>query len=385
MLFRAAALCSFVLSTAVFAGCTGLEKSENPLSPTVAGPIPGVNIGPPVPLDPKDGRNIEVGNQPITLTVTNAETNGVRPLSYRFEVAVDVNFTTRVFVRDGVAPGGNGQTSLRLSDALETGRTYYWRARAGDGANTGIYSGLAHFNVFTPIVISKPGPIRPINNVQLSDGTPSFQFANAPRQGPVGPFVYRIEVSESDSFANLFVVWQVVEHPNVTTLDAPAPFPGGKTYVWRTRASDGANTGPWSDPQVFRTPPDAPPPPVGGGGGGGDGHSGHIPPGPPTEDRARDVVIGVGNEFQFLVRQNTDDSGEQLVLRMIWHLKLAGFNAGRQRNPSGLISRDKLTIVLIDGNQHTYDVYSTTGAGTGDVHFTEVPIPNLVPDPGLPD
>ncbi len=199
-----------------------------------------------------------------------------------------------------------------------------------------------------------------------------------------GDNVYRLEISETDSFASLAYVWQVVEQPNVTSPEAPSPLPGGKTYVWRTRASDGANTGPWSDTQAFRTPPDAPPPPSGGG-GGGDGHSGHIPPGPPTEDRARQVVIGVGNEFPALVNANTDDAGEQLVLRMIWHLKLAGFNAGRQRNPSGLISRDKLTIVLIDGAQHVYDVFSTTSTGPGDVHFTEVPLPNLVPDPGLPD
>jgi len=384
MPFREGVLCSFVLSALVLTGCTGLEKTENPLAPTVAGPIPGVNIGQPLPIGPKDGLNIEVLNQPITLTITNALTNGVRPLSYVFEVAADAGFSTMVFVRDQITPGGNGQTTLRLSDALPSGRTYYWRSKAYDGANTGLYSGVSHFNIFTPIVIDKPGPQHPINNIQLDDGTPTFTIINAPRQGPVGTFIYRIEISENEAFAGLVAVWQIVEQPNVTRLDAPSPLAGGHQYFWRARASDGANTGPWSNTQVFRVVAPAPPPPTGGG-GGGDGHSGHIPPGPPTEDRARQVVIGVGNEFPNLVRANTEDAGEQLMLRMIWHLKLAGFTAGRQRNPSGRISGDKLTIILTDGNQHVYDVVSTTPTGPLDVHFSEVPAPNLQPDPGIPD
>jgi hypothetical protein len=96
-------------------------------------------------------------------------------------------------------------------------------------------------------------------------------------------------------------------------------------------------------------------------------------------------VIGTGNEFPSLVKANTDAAGEQLMLRMIWHLKLAGFTAGRQKNPSGAISPDKLTVILTDGAQHVYDVFSTTPTGPGDVHFNEVPLPNLQPDPGIPD
>ena len=42
--------------------------------------------------------------------------------------------------RSGVAPGENGRTSLRLEDSLATGHTYFWRARAVDGANQGPYA-----------------------------------------------------------------------------------------------------------------------------------------------------------------------------------------------------------------------------------------------------
>jgi hypothetical protein len=393
MSFRAVAASACLLSAALVAGCTGLTKTENPLSPTVAGPIPGVNIGQPIPLDPKDGRTIDVANQPITLVLANAQTNGVRPLSYTFEVATDTGFSTKVFVREGVTPGANGQTSLRLADPLGTGRTYYWRARALDGANTGPYSGFAHFSIFTPIVIEKPSPDEPINNVLVDSDVPTFVFGNAPRSGPVGPFFYTIEVADGDSFTNRYAIWTVGEQANVTHFTAPSALPGGKQYFWHVRASDGGNTGPWSDTHAFRTP--TPPAPPTTGGGGGVGTSGHIGPGPTTVDRVRQVVFGTATEFPRLTSPRNSDAeseaaGTELMLRMIWHMKLVGFDAGRQRNPSGTISPDKLTV-FADGGWRTYDVFSSRPAGVPlDVHFDDVcradaTCPNRIVDPGIPD
>src|SRR5438309_7178423 len=83
-------------------------KSSNPLSPSVAGPIPGVNITAPKTLEPS-GWKIPVDQQPVTLLAENAATTGVRPLSYVFEVATDAGFTNKVFVREGVAPGDGGR------------------------------------------------------------------------------------------------------------------------------------------------------------------------------------------------------------------------------------------------------------------------------------
>jgi len=138
-----------------------VSKSSNPLSPTVAGPIPGVNITAPKPVDPTVGSRIAVDSQPLTLTVENASTSGVRPLSYLFEVATDSSFNNKVFTRDGITPGDGGRTAIKLPEALATGRTYYWRVRAQDGANTGSYSTPVNFNVFTPIVINAPVPQAP--------------------------------------------------------------------------------------------------------------------------------------------------------------------------------------------------------------------------------
>src|SRR5437763_2783046 len=143
-----------LLATAAV-GCAA-EKSSNPLTPTVAGPIPGVDITAPKVLTPASTK-IAVDQQPVTLLAENASSTGVRPLSYLFEVATDSGFANKVFIRDGVAPGDGGRTSLRLPDRLAPEHSYFWRARAQDGANTGPYSAPGAFDVFTPIVIDKPG------------------------------------------------------------------------------------------------------------------------------------------------------------------------------------------------------------------------------------
>src|SRR6266508_1032105 len=84
-------------------GLTACEakKSSNPTSPTVAGPIPGVNITAPVLLEPAQGFKFKENEQPIRLVVQNATSSGVRPLTYTFEVAADSGFGTKAFSRSG--------------------------------------------------------------------------------------------------------------------------------------------------------------------------------------------------------------------------------------------------------------------------------------------
>jgi hypothetical protein len=249
-------LVSIALSLA--AGCA-VEKSENPLTPTVAGPLPGVGISAPSTVDPTQGSKIPVTSQPISLTVVNATTNGVRPLSYLFQVATDVNFTNLVFARDNVTPG-DGRTSVRLSDALPTGRSYYWRARAGDGANTGAYSNPTLFDVFTPVVIDRPIPISPTGNTTIDSLQPRFRTTNAPRTGPAGPISYEVQVADNAGFANLFASWAFPETPSTSSLTSPVSLASSKQFFWRIRAYETTVVGPWSDTQAFKTPAPAPVP-----------------------------------------------------------------------------------------------------------------------------
>ena len=112
--------------------------------------------------------------------------------------------------------------------------------------------------------------------------------------------------------------------------------------------------------------------------------------GPLNTTTAEAIVRGTAEELPWLTAVFPTDDGatnaaEELLLRTIWHLQLAGFQAGRQQNPSGAISKDKLTI-MIDGSWHSYDVYSLGYAGRATtVQFMEVWPPNYVPSPGIPD
>src|SRR5947209_8036507 len=158
------------------AGCQ-TSKSASPTAPTVAGPIAGVTISAPVLLQPAQGFKFKESEQPIQLIVQNATTSGVRALTYTFEVAADTGFATKVFSRSKVPPGDNNKTAVTL-DKLEIGRSYYWRAWADDGANTGAIASSA-FDIYPHATINPPTPVSPINSAQVDSTTPTIVAGNA--------------------------------------------------------------------------------------------------------------------------------------------------------------------------------------------------------------
>ncbi len=247
-----------------------LQKSENPLSPSVAGPLPGVNITTPRLGEPAGGSRIEVDKQPITLSVENASTSGVRPLAYLFEVATDAQFATKVFTKADVAPGTNGRTSVTLPEPLATGRTYYWRALAQDGANTGSYATPSAFTIYTPIVIEAPVLVSPVGGETVTSVTPRLTFSNAPRSGPVGTIQYQLSLyADAFSEAGFIGIWVVQEGYGQSILDVPPGFlSGGRDYFWVVRAVDPLNLGAFSTVQKFRTPASAPATGTGSGSSG---------------------------------------------------------------------------------------------------------------------
>jgi hypothetical protein len=267
---RAATISILLVLAAWLAGCES-SKSENPLSPTIAGPIAGVQISAPKLLTPSVGQRIPVAEQPITLLTENASTNGQRPLTYVFEIAVDAGFTNKVFSREGVSPGSDGRTSVKLVESLASGRTYYWRARALDGANTGAYAAAANFDVYTPVVIQAPTLISPVDGTKVASTKPTFKVTNAARSGPVGAITYSFQISETQSFSAIVLNAVVPEGSGQTNYTATQDLTYGKTYYWRARASDPTTTGAWSVTQWFVaptqivTPTPTPDPPPGGG------------------------------------------------------------------------------------------------------------------------
>lgn len=142
-------------------------------------------------------------------------------------------------------------------------------------------------------------------------------------------------------------------------------------------------------PPPVPPPTDLPPAPPAPQSPPGSQH--HVGPGALTEDRAERVVDATGAEFPHLLRTFPTDAqarsaAEQLLLRTIWHLELAGFNAARQRNPSGAISNDKLTI-FIGGKWRAYDIFRAYGTAGNEtrVIFFEVSPPDPVEHAGIPD
>jgi hypothetical protein len=268
---RAGAL---LAALAVAAGCES-KKSSNPLSPSVAGPIPGVEISAPKPLEPGQGWEVSADKQPINLLIENPGSNGQRPLQLEVEVAADEGFSTKVFEKGGIAVGPDGRTSVPLPSKLTGDRTYFWRAKAQDGANHGPWSSTVRFSVLTPAVLQAPTPKAPVGGVTVGDLTPSFRVGNAPRSGAIGNITYIVEVSRNDSFTQVVASATGGEtggSNGESTIGTAGDLPGSATLFWRARAWDGKINGPWSSTQSFKTP--AAPSSGGGGGGGGGGGSG---------------------------------------------------------------------------------------------------------------
>ena len=225
-------------------------KSANPLSPTVAGPIPGVNITPPKPLEPGNGWQLKADKQPVTLLLENASSNGVRPLSYVFEVATDAAFGSKVFTKTGIAPGQAGRTSLKLQRCASD-RTHLLLARPGRGRRQ------------HGAVLERPSASCCCSGYQSTAGAP---VSGQRRDG-------RSSIPNCGSRTRRA---QGRSGPSATAWRSPATTPsppssgrggvgerGGRdqrehgrlpastTLFWRVRASDPANQGPWSPTAYF--------------------------------------------------------------------------------------------------------------------------------------
>ena len=270
---RIAAVCFIAAS---LAACQQ-TKSSSPLSPNVAGPMEGVTITMPLPVEPAAGKKVNDADQPLNVIIEEARTNGPRPVTMAFDIATDVGFSNIVFSRSGIAPSGEGLTHVRLSDRLQPGRSYYWRIKADDGANSTGWSNASHFEINQPIFIGPPEPLTPTGNVRVSSSTPELRVRNSQTTGPIGSLGYHFQISDNQTFNTLFAEAWVTQGNGETAYTTPGLPAPDKTFFWRSRASDGPNNGNWGRVESFRSPvaaPPPPPPPGGGGGGGGGGTGG---------------------------------------------------------------------------------------------------------------
>jgi hypothetical protein len=257
---------------AMVAGCQ-INKSANPLSPTIAGPIEGVQITPPNILEPAQDWQIRMRDQPIRLMFRNAGTSGVRPLSYTVEIASDPAFKSVVFKRTDIAPGSGETTTFQLTDTLPTGHTYWWRVRAEDGANVGEWSKPVSFTAITPVTLGAPVPQSPTGTLLTT--VPEFKVGAGSKSGPYQGIVYTLQVANDSAFRSIAAIFIVPEAGSQTTVAQNYSFLNDKTYYWRVQAKDTGQSeavSAWSTVRSFSTavPAPTPAPDPGGVFGGGD-------------------------------------------------------------------------------------------------------------------
>ena len=218
-------------------GACEAAKSANPTAPSVAGPIPGVSITAPRPLEPLAGETLTFSSEPPSLLIENAGTSGVRTLWLMLDVSTDTGFSHMVHQANQITPGDNGRTTYRLPEPLGAGYTYYWRTRASDGANTGPFSDISSFNVVPPVVIDTPAPMEPQGDI--STNKPNFIARNATISGTTG-VVYRFLVATNAQLTNVVGVLTVPPGSNGRTQVSIGELPYNTTFYWRVWGTDGS-------------------------------------------------------------------------------------------------------------------------------------------------
>jgi hypothetical protein len=346
-----ARLCTKIVvwtAATVWLSACQMQKSANPLSPAVAGPVEGVVLSTPALLEPGQDWELRSKDQPVKLRFQNSASNGVRPVKYSFDIASDAAFKTIVFARSGVEPNPGTETQFQLPEKLAAG-TYWWRTRAEDGANTSAYSTVKSFVVMADVVLSPPVPSSPATGTTLSDLSPTFRVKAGNRSGVTAPIDYILQVANNSSFTSIAATFTVHETWPETTIDNNYSFLHQRTYYWRVRAwhtGDGAEVSNWSATQTFKTPspPAAPPPsaPPSGGGGGGNGGSSASCASSDGDDIADCIAFKYPAYLAARVSLDTRIRNMQFLRdRMIEHAKCRGLDVGQNLKRGGpAISND---------------------------------------------
>jgi len=256
---------SLVAATLLVVACE-TEHSSNPLSPNIAGPLAGITISAPTPVQPVDGQLLAVDSGPVTLTFQSAVSNSPRPFWHELQIAEDGEFERILRTFEEIASAEGGLViSVALAITLDPGSTYYWRARALDGANTGPYSNGVHFEIFMPVTITAPTLNLPADGATTQTKTPVLSVNNATVSGPASNTIYRFEISSTSSFASLTSSWSVAPSTGPITSVQVSGLDSNLTYYWRVHVRATGRTGevvgPFSATRSFRTPFSAPPPP----------------------------------------------------------------------------------------------------------------------------
>lgn len=365
----------------VIAGCS--EKSRNPLSPNIAGPISGVNISAPAQAATVGDELVRADEQPVVLTFAASLSDSERPFWYELEISTDAQFASIVHASGQIEPtsaalapstrsGQNvgGTQTYVVPEALVADLRYYWRVRAADGANAGPFSDIAQFEIFTPLTIGAPSTLSPINGQVIGGFSPNLKATLAEITGPATDIKYRFEIATDSAFTDLVAVLTAAPDGQ-TTLATSGNLTADTRYSWRVRASASGRVGwvhgPWSESGSFKTPPlpvsapslpppslPPPPPPATGGSGGGGG--GCCPP-----PNRFSVVQQVAAETGY---PNSGISVHAFTQRVAERLAAEDANWGRYLNSNGNLGKDTVSYRVNGRNAHPFKIDIVRGAGS---------------------
>ncbi|MGB5106386.1 MAG: discoidin domain-containing protein, partial [Candidatus Zixiibacteriota bacterium] len=233
-------------------------------------------------------------SQVLTLTPALVVNNATDPdgnlLTYEFQVATSSAFTNIVAQVNGVSQG-TGATAWTVTPDLNYATTYYWRARAFDGA---LYSGYAAYRSFTVFNNTPPGapsPQLPLNGSRVIDFTPDLVVANA-TDANGDDLSYQFYLYNEATTVLLAQSPMLSQGTGTTVWTSTLTLAPKTKYTWRARANDGTSWSNYSVTRNFRT--------------------NRIPLTPiPTAPIDGDTVIG--SMHQYVVLNASDPDGDSLT------------------------------------------------------------------------
>ena len=373
--------CRIVLAATLAVGLDACEteKSRNPLSPNVAGPMAGVSITAPPLMEPTHEGLVETGQQ-VVLKFGSVSSNSERPLWYKLQLARDSQFQQLVHEADriGFDDEGGGAQSLAADGShhyvvpvsLETGRGYWWHVRAEDGANIGPYTDSSKFEIYRPVSVGVPQPRSPIGGVTVAGLQPRFVATTPEVTGPATNVRINIEVATSNSFANPVASLSAAIGGGATTATTSGRALALNTrHHWRVRATaegrEGQILGSWSRTSTFRTPvvpagapstPSPTPPPSGGGYTRGGSPNAPFTTNGSNPPNMLHIVQQVARDHPQALRNSCQDHGGtwEFMDRVVERLRAIdgryGYNC--KRGNCGDVSHDVIDYYRGSGSPH---------------------------------
>jgi len=149
---------------------------------------------------------------------------------------------------------------------LPTGRTYWWPARAEDGANTGEWSKAVNFVAVAPVVLGAPTALSPSGSITVVN--PEFRVNTGGKSGPYERVVLNLQVANDAGFTSIAAIFVNDDNGGQKIINEQYSFLPNKTYYWSVQAKDIGDSqavSGWSATLSFTTAPPAPPPSSGNG------------------------------------------------------------------------------------------------------------------------